>query len=225
MLTLTKKPKPKKKSPSPEQMDAERIASRIPVLKTLDTPLGKEAHAAGLRTQELRAKLQDLRQQLDKHSSRSCSPGWRFSEDRVAEDAKTLAGGAALSTLECHTVQDPRSTLLRQIAAVEAAIPLAEHRAQKLRFQLQQEELERLHPLGRELGRELVEAYEHLHFILERNRQVYSLMHSRGFDHLLLQSTPWSLTPFDEFILSGGNGRMSLQAWIQNRKQAWGLSE
>lgn len=223
MLTFTKA-KPSKVQP-PEARDAERIATGIPKIKEVDTPLAREYRATTSRLHELQAMLPQFREKLRTATSGGGSADRRFERERVAQDGAAIAGGADLDILACETTQDQYATIRRQIAAVESAISHLEDEAKQLYLKLQFEEIAKLAPLGEEVGGDLIRAYSHLAFILERNHQLYTLMHQKGFDHVILDATPWNVTPFDSSILHGVGGRISLAAWIENRKQAWKLNK
>lgn len=216
----TQKPQP------PEARDAERIAERIPKLKDVDSPLARTYRWTMSRLHELQATLPKLCESLrTATSSGGGSADQAFRRERIAEDAAAIASGADIATLEVETLQDEYATIRRQIAATSSAISRLEDQAKQLYLKLQFEEIEKLAPLGDEVGGALVLAYEHLAFVLERNHQLFTLMHQKGFDFQILDATPWNVTPFDASILYGGNGRISLAAWIENRRQAWKLDK
>jgi len=203
----------------------EQLVASVPNMNDVDSPLGDKVRAVAQRLKELRELLPVLRQRLDKMSTRGGSAQWAFQQDRVCEDGELLADGGDIESLRVETATDGQSTLLRQIHAVERAIEIAQERLRDLRVELQEEQLSQMTDLRETLGREIIGAYQHLAATLERAQNTYSELHSRGFDHLLMTGTPFSLADYDIHNLRGGNGRPSLKAWIENRRTAFKMKD
>jgi len=214
MRTFTRKP---------PQKTIEQLLNEVPALDETDSPLGEQVRAAKARLVQLRELLPTLREKREQTIGRSVSPEWVFRESEVRADAAALVEGEDIGTLDVTTTHDARGTLNRQLAAVQAAITMAEQRLRDLRQRLQNEELAGMNELRHELGHEVVAAYEDLRDTLQRVQDAYRTLHSRGFDHMLCVGTPFSLADFDRQLLNGGGGRPTLDWWVQNRRRVFGL--
>lgn len=200
-----------------DRLDEETLA-RIPDLNDPHGP-GKAVHEAADRWQKAKAELSRIRRELAE-SSGDC-PGGRpmLTQQRIAADAEHILNGGAVENIVEIPAQDYRQTLVRQLHALERAVPALEHRANEVQVNVIREQLAALEPAGEALYAELLGAYDHLVEHLEAWGQFCDLLGRRGF-LLHLRESRWHLSEYEKMLLFGG-AIQSLEHHAKIRAAQW----
>ncbi|MDI9433674.1 MAG: hypothetical protein QM570_18320 [Planctomycetota bacterium] len=173
--------------------------------------------AAELRNR-LEAEHRRVRERLARCSGPGpCGPTLRHDG---AADAESLLRGTPVSDLTSPVQETERATLLRQLHALERAVPSAKNRVQQIRRQAELSEVSRLRPVLASSYRDVLSAFESLLFTLREHNDLLNRLHQHGISYDAL--TIWRLTPRESVALFGGSDS-NLETYLRIRREATGL--
>jgi hypothetical protein len=197
------------------------IVQAVPNLHDVDGP-GKPIHEAARLAQRLEADRKVILAKLRLCSADSpMGPGTvtRFDPET---DGHALLAGTDVSTLVAPIQESERSSLLRQLRAVEAALPEAKDRVGEIESRIVVEQSELLRPIAQEIIEDVTSAAQTLLDCLAVESQFFNLITKRGFHggkrpaflHFWPQESAW---------LGGDNGRPCLAYYIKTRCESAGI--
>jgi len=138
-------------------------------------------------------------------------------------DAEQLIAGGDITLLTAPQEESTYAGWLRQLRAVEAAIPRVEQLRQETYFRLCQEEIERLQPMLREVYDQVLDAFDLLNQQLQRWHGLHGELGRHGIYADLLAA--WNLTPIESRLLHGGHQVEALGTYIPRRREVTGLAK
>jgi hypothetical protein len=113
---------------------------------------------------------------------------------------------------------------MRQLRALERAIPSAEGQVGGLEATIILEQCEAVRPIAQQIVQDTIDACRHLLACLQTERQFHDLLNRRGLRH---DRRPGYLQEWPQMIgwLNGDMHRPSLQYFINERSKAAGLDD
>ena len=200
----------------------EKVVEAIPDLRDPDG-LGKPVHEAS----SLREKLQKEKKRIIGELA-NCSemgpvgPITKFSTEK---DVETLLAGTPVSVLTAPVQESYRSGLLRQLRAVNSALPAAQERVRTYESNLIAEQANKLKSIDavRSVFRDTIEAAENLLECLRTQEQLCTLIRKRGFKDPYGNGW-WNFQPLEFAWLKGDIHRPSLEFYIESRAGSIGLA-
>lgn len=149
---------------------------------------------------------------------RSCStegPAGPAVRHDASADAAALLSGTPVTTLDAPAEENQRFGLLRQLRALERAVPAAEDRRRETCGQVSLEAASRLRPhLQRSYG-QVADALAGLLFELQRHHDFVTRLHQAGIEHTHLHV--FELSDMEVGLMN------QLGTHIRNRRQGVGL--
>lgn len=137
-------------------------------------------------------------------------------------DAQALLAGADLATMVAPVAETRRATLLRQLRALERAIPEAEGRIGGIEAETILETCEAVRPVAQQIAQDTINAARHLLACLQAEREFHEVLNRRGLRHD--RRPGWlRLWPQMAAWLDGDVHRPSLSHFIHERAVAAGL--
>jgi len=196
----------------------------IEVIPDLRDPagLGKFVHAAS----SLREKLQKQKKRIIGELG-NCSemgplgPTIKFSTE---QDVEMLLAGEPVENLTLPIQESYRSGLLRQLRAINAALPAAQERVRTYESNLIAEQASKIKSIDavRSVFRDTIEAAENLLECLRTQEQLCTLLRKRGFKDPYGNGW-WNFQPLEFAWLKGDIHRPSLEFYIESRSNSIGL--
>lgn len=180
-----------------------------------------EIVAASRLVEDLKAAQRTVMDRL-RHCSTDGPAGPAIRYDASA-DAEGLLGGALPESLAAPAEESARFSLLRQLRALERAVPAAENRRTETAIRRAVEETERLRPIIAPIVGGLLHAFECLLVELQRWAQIQECLGRHGIYHSA--RTLWDLTSMESQLLHGGAGYPALRWYIDQRREALGLKD
>ena len=137
-------------------------------------------------------------------------------------DAELLLSGVAVESLTAPVEESRRSSLLRQLRAVECAISNAEYRPVALETQIIPEECAKLTDIALGFVRDTIGACEHLLVCLKAQAQFHRLLEKRGLREPMRPywMRDWAV---ENSLRSGDDYRPSLERFVKDKSEAAGI--
>jgi adenine-specific DNA methylase len=176
----------------------QELYDKIPSLKD-----HLEMLAANEKLKGLRADLQALNENIQKHSTE--------------DDAEKIMAGNSLEEIKVTDKQELR----RKSEALERAIELQLFEIQKLEARLIREGLKELEPLAKKYVKASIDALTASEKALTKQTELFVTLSMKGYKQNQ-RPAAWQTTPLESQLLSGG-GFPSLALYLQERRQLWGL--
>jgi hypothetical protein len=136
-------------------------------------------------------------------------------------DAAALLAGTPVESLEAPAEENRRFSLLRQLRAVELAIPESDDRRREAFLAACQNELSRLRPVLAASYEPVLLALEALGVCLRDHHDLINRILTHGMYYQVLGA--WVLTPMERGLLFGGNLNPAIDFYIAGRREALGL--
>lgn len=197
------------------------VIERVPNLREPGGPGQPILNAANLFHQ-----LQDARKKILAELSGCSGPGpvGPAIQYNPADDAAALLAGTPVEELCAPVEESRRGALLRQLRAIDAALPSAQSSIAETECQIILAECERLGPLAKEFIQSTLDACENLLVCLRAQEQFFELLRKRGLR--TDRRPPWmALWPQEIGWLRGDVHRPSLGRFIEDRAKAAGLAK
>lgn len=193
------------------------LLSRLPDMRDPNGP-AKPVHVANNLWQRLKADKKRILGELQ-----GCSdfgPAGPVTKFDPAADAESLLTGGAVENLTGPVAESRRASLLRQLCAVEHALPAAEQRVQQEAIRVGREVCHELEPTARDVVEQVLVQMEFLSNTLRDLAQFYQECSQRGLSN---RPGHWRLQPLEELLLFGVPGYPSLEYYIAERRKVWGI--
>ena len=202
-------------------LDKEIIDS-IPDLRDPEG-LGKEIRDAFDLSERLKAEKKRIIGELGNCSEMGpLGPTIKFTTEA---DVKMLLAGEPVKNLTLPIQESYRSGLLRQLRAVNSALPVIGDRIREFELNLIAEQANKLKSIDavRSVFRDTIEAAENLLECLRTQEQLCTLIRKRGFKDPYGCGW-WNFQPLEFAWLKGDIHRPSLEFYIESRSNSIGLN-
>lgn len=172
----------------------------------------------------IREKLRDARKKVVGELATCTGPGDLGPKTKfdASADAAAILNGVDVSTLESPVQETRRGSLLRQLRALDHAIPLTEDRPRQLECEIISAVCEELRPIAQDFVQATIDACENLLVALQAEAQFHELLRIRGIREVL---RPEYLKQWPQMIgwLRGDVHRPPLKKFVELRREAAGL--
>jgi len=195
----------------------QKVIASIPDMRSPEGP-GKAVHDALALWEKLKSEKGRIMGELA-HCTEAgpFGPATRYD---AGADAAALLGGADVSTLTAPVAESRRAGLLRQLAAVEHALPGAETAVHRTAIAVNREVCQQLQPVVAEVVEDVLVQMESLLNELRDLAQLFQTLSHRGLSN---RPAHWHLQAIEELILFGARGYPSLEVFIKERRKIWGI--
>jgi len=212
-------PKSKKEQSGEFDLLDPEVVGAVPNLRDPDGP-GKPIHDAFA----LRQQLQNARKKVLAELNTTSGPGDFGSKIKfnAADDAAAVLAGVDAETLTAAVEESRRGSLLRQLRALEHALPIAEDKPRQLEFQIIPQICETLRPIAQDVVQCVLDACENLLVMLRTEAQFHELLRQKG---VRADLRPGYMRPSPQAYawLAGDIHRPPLSTFIKDRREAAGL--
>jgi hypothetical protein len=198
---------------------SEQVLAQIPDLRDPNGP-GKAVHEAQATWERLQSERKRVSEELRKCST--SGPGGSIAKFDSVVDAGLLLEGAAVDSLTAPVEESRRSTLMRQLRAIEHALPGAEQRIHRAATATTIRACKDLQPAAAGIIEKTLIAAETLLNCLRDEAEFFQSCSRRGLSN---RPGHWHLQPVEETLLFGAHGYSSLEVYIRERRQIWGITD
>ena len=185
-----------------------------------------ELVTANGKLREIEEQAREAERKLNSYYEPFSEKGQSAALPTVESDAQKILNGVAIATLPTKTEENQRQILVRQRDVLKQAFEIQKDNIRLLKAKLIREGCKELEPVARRFMADTVAGFESVLQALRRQEVFFRGLNQKGYETGYCP-THWQSIPYEIMVLygCGAIGLTSLEYYLQNRKNVWGLED